>query len=131
MALGKHSPRQTELFIQPHRLTSNAGHPFYRKLNSLLSEADFDSFVERECEPHYREGKGRPSVPPGRYFRMLLIGYFEIIDSERGMEWRCQDSLSLRDFLGLGLEDRVPDHSSLSRIRVIGRRRSCDTAERA
>jgi transposase len=73
--------------------------------------------VEQKCAAYYAESNGRPSIPPSRYFRILLIGYFEGIESERGLEWRCQDSLSLRDFLGLNLSDRVPDHSSLSRIR--------------
>jgi transposase len=93
------------------------GHVFYDKLQAVLIAAGFDRFVERQCAEEYAPRRGRPSVPPGRYFRMLLIGYFEGIDSERGLEWRCSDSLSLREFLRLGERERVPDHSWLSRTR--------------
>ncbi|MEZ5944722.1 MAG: transposase [Planctomycetaceae bacterium] len=91
-------------------------HVFYRRLNRLLSEAGFDAFVEELCEPYYASA-GRPGIPPGTYIRMLFVGYFEGIDSQRGIVWRCGDSLSLRDFLGIQLTDSVPDHSSLTRIR--------------
>lgn len=103
----------------PHTATRAPGHRFYEKLNELLRKAGFDAFVERLCEPFYDpdRSKGRHSIPPSVYFRMLLIGYFEGIESERGICWRCEDSLSLREFLGLNLEDRVPDHSTLSRTR--------------
>ena len=90
---------------------------FYEELERVLGEEEFDSFVESKCWSYYAKKQGRPSIPPGVYFRMLLIGYFERIDSERGICWRCADSLSLRGFLGLGLEERTPEHSSLSRIR--------------
>ena len=93
------------------------GHVFYDKLQAVLIAAGFDRFVETQCAEEYAPRRGRPSVPPGRYFRMLLIGYFEGIDSERGLEWRCSDSLSLREFLRLGERERVPDHSWLSRTR--------------
>ena len=93
------------------------GHVFYDKLQAVLIAAGFDRFVETQCADEYAPRRGRPSVPPGRYFRMLLIGYFEGIDSERGLEWRCSDSLSLREFLRLGECERVPDHSWLSRTR--------------
>jgi transposase len=83
----------------------------------VLLGSDFDRFVEGRCAPFYVPGRGRPSLPPGRYFRMLLVGYFEGIDSERGLEWRCADSLSLREFLRLGEREPVPDHSWLSRTR--------------
>ena len=73
------------------------GHVFYDRLQAILIAAGFDGFVEALCANHYSVVRGRPSLPPGRYFRMLLIGYFEGIDSERGLEWRCADSLSLRD----------------------------------
>ena len=99
------------------RVASSPGHPFYEELERVLREEEFDSFVESKCSPYYAKKQGRPSIPPGVYFRMLLIGYFERIDSERGICWRCSDSLSLRQFLGLGMEERTPDHSSLSRIR--------------
>jgi transposase len=91
---------------------------FYDRLQTVLAEAGFDAFVERLCAPYYAAVMGAPSLPPGRYFRMHLVGYFEGIDSERGLEWRCADSLSLRDFLGVGLRDRVADHSWLSRSRA-------------
>ena len=92
------------------------GHAFYDKLQTVLIASDFDRFVEARCVTEYA-ARGRQSLPPGRYFRMLLIGYFEGIDSERGLEWRCSDSLSLREFLRLGERERVPDHSWLSRTR--------------
>jgi transposase len=93
------------------------GHVFYDRLQSVLVEADFDAFVEGICKPYYAARLGAPSVPPGRYFRMHLVGYFEGIDSERGLEWRCSDSLSLREFLRLESRARVPDHSWLSKTR--------------
>ncbi|MFO0004936.1 MAG: transposase, partial [bacterium] len=82
----------------------------------LLKSKGFDAFVDEQCRPFYAEN-GRPSLPPGVYFRMLLIGYFEGIDSERGIAWRCADSLSLRQFLGVALDEDTPDHSTLCRIR--------------
>jgi transposase len=91
-------------------------HVFYGRLNQLLAEADFDVHVETLCQPFY-SGEGRPGIPPGVYFRMLLIGYFEGIDSQRGIAWRCEDSLSLREFLGIPLTEATPDHSSLTRVR--------------
>ena len=94
------------------------GHVFYDRLQSVLIEGGFDAFAEASCRPYYAARMGAPSVPPGRYFRMHLVGYFEGIDSERGLEWRCPDSLSLRAFLRLGSRDRVPDHSWLSRSRT-------------
>ena len=117
MALGKReSERQDELFITHDQLPKSVGHVFYVKLNQLLAEAGFDPWIEELCEPYYAAG-GRPSLPPGNYFRMLLVGYFEGIQSQRGIAWRCADSLSLRSFLGLGLTEETPDHSSLSYIR--------------
>ena len=97
-------------------LPRSPGHPFYKALNELLAEAGFDAYVEQLCEPLYEEG-GRPSIPPGVFFRMLFIGYFEGIDSQRGIAWRCSDSLSLRSFLGLPPTQPAPDHSSLTVIR--------------
>ena len=94
------------------------GHAFYDKLQAVLLASGFDRFVETQCATAYAPRRGRPSLPPGRYFRMLLIGYFEGIDSERGLEWRCADSLSLREFLRLSERERVPDHSWLSRTRT-------------
>ena len=114
MAMGKRgAEQQQDLFITYDRLPRSPGHVFYQKLNGLLREAGFDSWVETLCERYYASGRGRPSVPPGVYFRMLLVGYFEGIASERGLEWRCADSLSLREFLRLGTTEPVPDHSWL------------------
>lgn len=117
MALGKRGNRQEPLFISHSELPRSAGHPFYRALNQLLAEAKFDAQVEKMCASAYSEGVGRPSIAPGIYFRMLLVGYFEGIDSQRGIAWRCNDSLSLREFLGVGVTGKVPDHSSLTIIR--------------
>jgi transposase len=109
--------QQQDLFVMHDKLPRSPGHVFYDKLNGLLREGGFDAYVEGLCESHYAKGKGRPSVPPGVYFRMLLVGYFEGINSQRGIAWRCSDSLSLRKFLGIALGDDSPDHSSLSYIR--------------
>jgi transposase len=118
MALGKReTERQEDLFLTADQLPRSPGHVFYQKLNRLLAEAGFDRWVEALCEPYYADGRGRPSIPPGTYFRMLLVGYFEGIGSQRGIAWRCADSLSLRDFLGIPLGEESPDHSSLSVIR--------------
>jgi len=117
MALGRQGGREQAMWVATSSLPRSAGHPFYTRLNTVLKEADFDRFAEEQCEPYYAAGQGRPSIPPGTYFRMLMVGYFEGIDSQRGIAWRCSDSLALREFLGLGLEDRAPDHSSLTIIR--------------
>ena len=110
---------QGELFLTSADFPPSPGHAFYDKLNSLLREAGFDPFVERTCRSFYDNGAkgGRPSVAPGVYFRMLFVGYFEGVDSQRGIAWRCADSFSLRSFLGLSWKEPVPDHSSLSKIR--------------
>jgi transposase len=108
---------QPEMWIATSDLRS-PGHPFYDRLNAVLREAKFDHFVEDRFERFYAKGKGRPGIAPGVYMRMLLVGYFEGISSERGIAWRCADSLSLRQFLGLAMSESVPDHSSLSRIRT-------------
>lgn len=117
MALGKRGEEQQEMWVATTSLPKSVGHIFYRKLNRLLAEADFDGTVEKMCEPYYHNRLGRPSIPPGVYFRMLLVGYYEGIGSQRGIAWRCADSLSLRDFLGIPLTEETPDHSSLSRVR--------------
>jgi transposase len=118
MALGKRKrQRQKELWIAATDVPTGPGHPFYAKLNDLLAERGFDDFVEGLCAKFYHECLGRPGIPPGVYFRMLLIGYFEGIESERGIAWRCADSLALRTFLGYPLTESTPDHSSLSVIR--------------
>ena len=119
MAMGKRKPQQESLFIATDRLVPSAGHPFYQTLDALLAEAKFDHWIETRCQPFYEceEKRGQPSLPPGVYFRMLLIGYFEGLDSQRGIAWRCSDSLSLRQFLGISLEERTPDHSTLTNTR--------------
>jgi transposase len=89
-------------------------HAFYDWCNEVLAEAEFDEVVEMLCQPYYQDGVGRPSIPPGRYFRMLFVGQFEGLDSEREIAWRCADSLSLHRFLRLVEGETVPDHSTLS-----------------
>jgi transposase len=116
MALGKRKQEQQEAWIATTDLPRSPGHPFYRKLNQLLGEANFDAYLETLCEPYYAQHQGRPSIPPGTYFRMILIGYFEGIASQRGIAWRCSDSRSLAEFLGYGPTEETPDHSSLTRI---------------
>jgi transposase len=113
---GTGQEQQAEFWIETQSLARAPGHPFYQKLNQVLREQGFGAFVEERCRPFYAED-GRPSVPPAVYFKMLMIGYFEGLDSERGIAWRCQDSLSLRVFLGYSLNEATPEHSSLSRIR--------------
>src|SRR5208337_3987459 len=116
MALGKRKPKQDELFISTAKLATGPGHPFYSKLNAVLADAGFDEFVENLCAPYYKEG-GRPGIPPGIYFRMIFIGYFEGLDSQRGIAWRCADSLGLRAFLGFLLSENTPVHPSRTMIR--------------
>ena len=116
MAMGeREEDRQQAVFVSTSELCS-AGHPFYRAVNEILRDAEFDRFAEQQCRKFYAE-KGQPSIAPGVYFRMLMVGYFEGIDSERGIAWRCADSLALREFLGCGVEKTPPDHSSVSRTR--------------
>ena len=117
MALGRQRERQADLMIGWAELPRSPGHAFYDRLQAVLVAAGFDGFAEGQCAPYYASKRGRPSLPPGRYFRMHLVGYFEGIDSERGLEWRCADSLSLREFLRLGTTEPVPDHSWLSKTR--------------
>ncbi len=102
----------------PHgALPQGASHPFYQRLNQWLEDSRFDEFVEGRCQRFYAEKRERPSLAPGVYFRLLLIGYFEGIDSERRMAWRANDSLALRRFLRVGVEESPPDHSTISRTR--------------
>ena len=118
MSLGRQKDRQSDLLLSWDELPRSAGHPFYDQLQDVLQTADFDRFVEDLCKPYYSSSaRGRSSLPPGRYFRMLLVGYFEGLDSERGIEWRCADSLSLREFLLLSSRENVPDHSWISKTR--------------
>lgn len=109
--------KQSGLWIPTTELARSPGHPFYDRLNKVLAGAGFDAFVEKQCARFYAKKNGRPSIAPGIYVRMLLIGYFEGLRSEREIDWRCADSLSLRAFLGYDLSQKTPDHSSLCRIR--------------
>ena len=118
MAMGRQKDGQGDLMVSWSEMPRSPGHVFYDRLQPVLIEGGFDAFAEASCRPYYAARMGAPSVPPGCYFRMHLVGYFEGIDSERGLEWRCSDSLSLRAFLRLGSRDRVPDHSWLSRSRT-------------
>jgi transposase len=119
MAMSKRSggEKQDEIWIAHTELARAPGHPFYERLNELLESAEFDAFVEGLCARYYHARLGRPSLQPGIYFRALLIGYFEGIGAERGIAWRVADSLGLRRFLRIGLDERTPDHSTISRTR--------------
>ena len=118
MAMGtrKGRERQEEIWYRSE-VAEAPGHPFYRKLEAKLKEAGFDRFCEEGCKRYYGDGVGRPSLVPGVYFRLMLIGFFEGIDSERGIAWRVADSLSLRQFLGYGIDENTPDHVTISRTR--------------
>ena len=105
------------MWVETSQLRARGRHPFYTRLNEILEQAKFDLYVERICRKYYAKTMGRPSLVPGVYFRCFLIGYFEGIGSERGIAYRLSDSLSLRDFLGMGLEEQTPDHSTLSKTR--------------
>ena len=118
MSLGKRrsNERQEPIWIEASRLATPVGHPFYERLNQLLNKRGFDSFAGSACRKFYAK-VGRPGLAPGVYFRALLVGYFEGIDSERGIAWRAADSLALRSFLGFELNQTTPDHSTISRTR--------------
>lgn len=109
--------RQEELWVPSSRIVQSAGHVFYNRLNDALATHRFDARVEQLCRRFYKGPRGQPSLPPGVYFRCLLIGFFEGLDSERGIAWRVADSLSLRRFLGYGVDEQTPDHSTISRTR--------------
>jgi transposase len=119
MAMGtrKDRERQEDLWVAYTDMAVGPGHPFYGRLNEVLDSEGFDAFVERLCARFYAEKMGRPGLTPGIYFRSLMIGYFEGIESERGIAWRLKDSLSLRRFVGIGLDEDTPDHSTISRTR--------------
>src|SRR5881227_2350922 len=119
MAMGRRRKRmrQEQLWTPTDALPVSASHPFYQKLNQVLDERRFDEVVERMCERFYAETLGRPGLSPGIYFRLLMVGYFEGIDSERGIAWRASDSLSIRSFVRIALDESVPDHSTISRTR--------------
>jgi transposase len=113
----KQRRQQPEFWVAHHELPRTVAHPFYQRLNQGLGERGFDEFVEGQCERFYAEEMGRPSLTPGRYFRLLLLGYFEGLDGERGIAWRAADSLALRQFLEFELSEAPPDHSTISRTR--------------
>jgi transposase len=118
MAIGRRERhRQPTMWLATQELPRSAGHVFYDRVNQVLCDHHFDDFTEKTCQHFYAETMGRPGLVPGIYFRMQLVGYFEGINSERGMAWRCADSLSLREFIGVGLTGAVPDHSTVSRTR--------------
>ena len=117
MGTRKQREKQEDIWIAHTELASAPGHPFYQRLNELLEAERFDEFVEGRCARFYAARYGRPSLTPGIYFRSLLIGYFEGIGAERGIAWRLADSLALRRFVGIGLDENTPDHSTISRTR--------------
>jgi transposase len=119
MAMGKRRrhAKQASMWVATQDLPRTAAHPFYRRLNQVLDKHDFDGYVEGLCRRFYADEIGRPGLPPGRYFRLLLIGYFEGLDAERAIAWRAADSLAVREFLGLVLPEAPPDHSTISRTR--------------
>src|ERR1700752_5303895 len=117
MGTRRRRQRQQQIWIAQQEVAKGPAHPFYARVNELLGEKKFDEFAERECAKFYAGNMGRPSLAPGTYFQLLLVGYFEGIDSERGIAWRAADSLGLRRFLGIGIEEQTPDHSTISRTR--------------
>src|SRR3954470_21340025 len=117
MAMGIREGEQSSLWVATSDLPASPGHPFYARLNAVLEAHAFDRFVEDLCRRFYAPVMGRPSLTPGRYFRLLLVGYFEGIDAERGIAWRATDSLAIRTFLRLPLDEAPPDHSTISRTR--------------
>src|SRR5437660_2750069 len=117
MAMGKRRAKQEPLFLSAQEIPQAASHPFYAKVNEILERNKVDKRLEHLCKRFYRPVMGRPSLPPGVYFRMLLVGYFEGIDSQRGIAWRCADSRSLAAFLGYLPTEATPDHSSLTKVR--------------
>ena len=116
MGKRKRHAKQASMWVAAQDLPRSAAHPFYTRLNQILDEHGFDGYVEGLCARFYAE-EGRPGLPPGRYFRLLLIGYFEGLDAERAIAWRAADSFALREFLGLVLPEAPPDHSTISRSR--------------
>ena len=117
MALGHRIPKTLPEWIATATLAPAPANPFYQRLNEVLQEADFDPFVEDLCRPYYADGLGRRGIPPGIYFRMLFVGYFEGFGSQRAIAWHCCDSRSLREFLGYLPTELTPDHSSLTKVR--------------
>lgn len=116
MGTRKKRERQEDLWYGGELATA-PGHPFYKRLSEILDNAKFDAFCEANCAKFYHDTLGRPSLPPGQYFRAMMIGFFEGLDSERGIAWRLADSLTLRQFLSIGLDEETPDHVTISRTR--------------
>src|SRR5438093_7216862 len=111
MAMGKRKSEQASIWIPTSDLPVSPGHPFYARLNAILDEAGFDRFAEEQCRSFYAPVMGRPSLPPGRYFRFLLLGYFEGLDSDGGIAWRAAHCLAARLFVGLGLDAAPADRA--------------------
>ena len=116
MGTRKMRERQEDLWYGGE-LAAAPGHPFYKRLNEVLDNAKFDPFCETNCASFYHHKLGRPSLPPGQYFRVMMVGFFEGLDSERGIAWRLADSLTLRQFLSIGIDEKTPDHVTISRTR--------------
>ena len=119
MTMGTRQSEQGSLWVASAELPKSPGHPFYTRLSTLLDANDFDGFVEGQCARFYAPVMGRPSLAPGRYFRLLLVRYFEGIGPERGIAWRASDSLAIRSFLRLPVDESPPDHTTISRTRRI------------
>ena len=117
MALGRRRRTQKELFVTTDDIAKAPAHPFYSRLEQVFKTYAFDAFCEEICRPHYADGVGRPGLAPGVYFRLLMLGYFERIPSERQIAWRVADSLSLRQFTGFSMTEATPDHSTISKTR--------------
>jgi transposase len=119
MAMGtrKKRERQEDLWVASSEIVGTPAHAFYDRLNEVLKQHHFDRNVERLCRRYYKGRLGRPSITPGVYFRSLFLGYFEGIDSERGIAWQLADSLSMHKFIGYTMTEETPDHSTLSRTR--------------
>jgi transposase len=117
MSMGTRDTDQPPLWIAASDLPTSPGHPFYERLNAVLDAQGFDRFAEDQCRAFYAKVMGRPGLPPGQYFRLLLVGYFEGIDAERGIAWRAADSLAIRRFVRLALDEAPPDHTTISRTR--------------
>ena len=117
MGSKKDREKQQDLWVAASEIVTTPGHVFYERLNTVLNAEKFDQRIEAICRKYYKSSSGRPSITPGTYFRMLLLGYFEGIDSERGIAWHAADSFSYRKFLGYDLSELTPDHSTVSRTR--------------
>ncbi len=120
--MGTRETDQSPLWIAASDLPTSPAHPFYARLNAVLDAHGFDRFAEDQCREFYATVMGRPGLPPGQYFRLLLVGYFEGIDAERGIAWRAGDSLAVRSFVRLALHEAAPDHTTISRTAGLARK---------